>query len=172
VIAISLASRGAFLPDAGRVRESGCSRIGVAAQMLGVAVRDASGLVRGGDPRLLGAVAACGFDAAVVWAMLHAFGSAPAVAVLGLVYFVGQAANALPIPGAVSGGIAGVLIAFGIPAAAALTSVLAYRAIAVWLPSGIALAAVPGLRAMIARWERNGLRSRCSSSGAEIIPLR
>jgi putative heme transporter len=77
--------------------------IGVAAQLLGGAVRDASELGRGGEPRLLGAVAAWGFEAAVVWAMLHAFGSAPAVAVLLLAYFVGQAANTLPIPGAVSG---------------------------------------------------------------------
>jgi hypothetical protein len=153
VIAVSLASRGATLPDAGRVRESGRSRIGAAAQLLGVAVRDALRLVRGGDPRLLGAVAAWGFDTAVLWAMLHAFGSAPALAVMVLAYFVGQAANTLPIPGAVSGGIAGVLIAFGIPAAAALTSVLAYRTIAIWLPSGIALAALPGLDATIARWE-------------------
>jgi putative heme transporter len=164
VIAISLASRGAFLPDAGRVRESGRSRIGVAAQRLGGAVRDASGLVRGGDPRLLGAVAAWAFDAAVVWAMLHAFGSAPAIAVLVPGYFVGQAANTLPIPGAVSGGIAGVLIAFAIPAAAAPTSVPAYRAIAVWLPSGIALATLPGLRATIARWERNDLRSAAAQA--------
>jgi putative heme transporter len=124
VIAVGLSSRGATMPDDGRVRESGRSTVGAAAQLLGGAVRDAVGLVRGGDPRLLCAVAAWGFDAAVLWAMLRAFGSVPAVAVMVLAYFVGQAANTVPIPGAVSGGIAGVLIAFGIPAAA-LTSVLA-----------------------------------------------
>ena len=56
------------------------------------------------------------FDAAVLWAMLQAFGAAPAFAVVVLAYFVGQVGNTLPIPGAVSGGMAGVLIACGVPA--------------------------------------------------------
>jgi hypothetical protein len=66
VIAVGLSSRGAILPDAGRVRESGRSRVGAAAQLLGGAVWDAVGLVRGGDPRLLGAVAAWGLNGGVV----------------------------------------------------------------------------------------------------------
>jgi uncharacterized membrane protein YbhN (UPF0104 family) len=144
--------------DRGRLR----SRIRDSARLIGAAVRDARRLVRVGDPRLAGAIAYWLFDAAVLWAMLHAFGSPPVLPLVAFAYLVGQVANTVPIPGSVSGGIAGVLIAFGVPAELALPSVLAYRAIAVWLPSPVALAAIPGLRATIARW---GREDACAQSG-------
>jgi uncharacterized membrane protein YbhN (UPF0104 family) len=128
------------------------SRLGRGAQLLGDAVRDALALVRSGDARLAGALAYWLFDAAVVWAMLHAFGSQPSLLVVALAYFIGQVANTLPIPGSVTGGMAGVLIAFGVPAGLALPSVLAYRAVAIWLPSPVGIAAVARLRATVARW--------------------
>ena len=121
-------------------------------EALGEGVRDALALVRSLDPRLLGALAWWGFDAGVLWAMLHAFGAPPSLAVIVLGYFVGQVANTIPIPGAVSGGMLGVLLAFGVEADLALASVLAYRAIAIWLPAPIGLAALGGLRRTIARW--------------------
>jgi len=121
---------------------------------IGLAVHDACRLVRSGDRRLAGAIAYWAFDAGVLWAMLHAFGSPPVLPVLALAYLVGQVANTVPIPGSVSGGIAGVLIAFGVPAEVALPSVLAYRTVAVWLPTPVAMAAIPALRRTIARWER------------------
>jgi uncharacterized membrane protein YbhN (UPF0104 family) len=121
---------------------------------LGTGVRDALALVRAADLRLLGAIAWWGFDAAVLWAMLHAFGAPPALAVVVLGYFVGQVANTIPVPGAVSGGMVGVFLAFGVEADLALASVLAYRAVAIWLPTPIGLAALGSLRRTIARWER------------------
>jgi uncharacterized membrane protein YbhN (UPF0104 family) len=121
-------------------------------EAIGEGVRDALALVRSLDPRLLGAIAWWGFDAAVLWAMLNAFGAPPPLAVVVLGYFVGQVANTIPIPGAVSGGMVGVLLAFGVQPDLALTSVLAYRAIAIWLPAPIGLAALGGLRRTIARW--------------------
>jgi len=124
-------------------------RVTEAAGLLGTAIRDAR---RPADPRMLGAVGYWGFDAAVLWAMLHAFGASPALPVVVLAYFVGQVANTLPLPGSVSGGIAGVLIAFGVGAPVALAAVLAYRTIAVWLPVPAAVAALPGFRATLARW--------------------
>ena len=130
------------------------TRLRGGAQLVGHAVRDAIGLLRSGDVRLAGAPAYWMFDAAVLWAMLHAFGSPPALPIVALAYLVGQVANTLPIPGSVSGGMAGVLIAFGVPAGLALPSVLAYRTIAVWLPTPAAMAAIPGLRATIVRWAR------------------
>jgi uncharacterized membrane protein YbhN (UPF0104 family) len=138
----------------GREPDDRRGRLRGAARMVGDACRDACRIVRLGDPRLAGAIAYWAFDAAVVWAMLHAFGSPPALPIIALAYLVGQVANTLPIPGSVSAGIAGVLIAFGVPPALAIPSVLAYRAIAVWLPSPVAIAAVPALRRTIARWER------------------
>ncbi|MEA2361587.1 MAG: hypothetical protein QOD71_732 [Thermoleophilaceae bacterium] len=123
-----------------------------AADVLGTAVRDARSLVRSGDPRLLGAPAWWGFDAAVLWAMLQAFGAPPPLAVVVLAYFVGQIGNTMPIPGAVSGGIVGVLLAYGVQADLALVAVLAYRSVAIWLPAAIGLAALGGLRRTVARW--------------------
>jgi uncharacterized membrane protein YbhN (UPF0104 family) len=130
------------------------ARAAAGARLLGDAVHDAVALVRTADRRLAGAIGYWAFDAAVLWAMLNAFGSPPALAIVVLAYFVGQVANTLPIPGSVSGGIAGVLVAFGVPVGLALPAVLAYRAIAVWLPAPIAAAAIPRLRATIARWSR------------------
>ena len=153
-----------------------------AADVFGAAVRDAIGHVRSGDPRLLGALAWWTFDAAVLWAMLHAFGAPPPFAVVVLAYFVGQVGNTIPIPGAVSGGIVGVLVAFAVPADLALVSVLAYRAIAIWLPAPIGLVALGALRRTMARWSaedaaaevvagrRAGARARAGRAGAAPVP--
>jgi putative heme transporter len=121
---------------------------------LGTAVRDAIALVRSGDVRLLGAVAWWAFDAAVLWAMLQALGTPPSLAVVVFAYFVGQVANTIPIPGAVSGGMVAVLLAFGVEADLALASVLAYRSVAIWLPAPIGLLALGGLRRTFSRWAR------------------
>jgi hypothetical protein len=48
--------------------------------------------------------------------------------------------------------MAGVLIAFAVPADLALPAVLAYRAVSVWLPTPVAIASVPALRATVAGW--------------------
>jgi uncharacterized membrane protein YbhN (UPF0104 family) len=153
-LAVALALGGGADPqiDAGADANGRGSRLRSGARLIAGAVRDAAGLVRQGDPRLAGAVTYWVFDAAVLWAMLHAFGAPPALAVVALGYFVGQIANTLPIPGSVSTGITGVLIAFGVPVGLALPAVLAYRAVSVWLPAPVALAAIPGLRATVARW--------------------
>ena len=118
-------------------------------------IAEAAQLLRSGELRVVaGSIGYWAFDAAVLWAMLHAFGSSPVLPAVVLAYFVGQVANTLPIPGSVSGGMTGVLIAFGVPAELALPSVLAYRAVAIWLPSPVAIAAVPALRSTLARWGR------------------
>jgi putative heme transporter len=132
------------------VQPAGRLRRGV--HLLGDATADAIALLRTADPRLLGAVAWWLFDAAVLGAMLSAFGAAPAVPVVVLAYFVGQVGNALPVPGAVSGGILGVLLAFGVQPDVALVSVLVYRSVAIWLPAPVGLIALTSLRRTIARW--------------------
>jgi putative heme transporter len=158
VLCLALASRRVAEPqlhDAVDSKDTALrSRVGAGMRLIGEAVRDACGLLRCRDPRLAGALAYWVFDAAVVWAMLRAFGSAPVIPVVALAYFVGQVANTLPLPGSVSAGMTGVLITFGIPAETAIPAVLAYRAVAVWLPSPVAIAAVPALRATVARWGR------------------
>jgi len=138
------AGRGAAGEGAGRVRSG--------AALLGEAVDEALRFVGGADVRLLGAVAWWAFDAAVLWSMLHAFGAHVPLLVVVLAYFVGQAGNLVPVPGAVSGGIGGVLLACGVDADLAIVSVLGYRAVAIWLPAPIGLAALASLRGTLARW--------------------
>ena len=117
----------------------------------GKGVRGAATHLREADGRLLGALAWWAFDAAVLIAMFAAFGGGPELAVIVLAYFVGMVGNTLPIPGAVSGGMVGVLLAFGVPADLALVSVLSYRAVAIWLPAPVGLIALNGLRDNLAR---------------------
>lgn len=173
-LALALAGRRPSAGSTGPAREhaAGLARAGAALRdtpaTLGAAVRDAIALVRTGDLRLLGAPAWWAFDAAVLWAMLQALGTPPSLAVVVLAYFVGQVANTLPIPGAASGGVVGVLLAFGVAADLALASVLAYRALAIWLPAPIGLAALGGLRQTFARWARHDV----ALEPAPVRPLR
>jgi uncharacterized membrane protein YbhN (UPF0104 family) len=125
-----------------------------AAGVFGEAMRHALSHVRSLDARLLGAFAWWGFDMFVLWAMLHAFGSPPPIQLVVLAYFLGQVGNTIPIPGAVSGGLVGALLAFGVDADLAIVSVLAYRAIAIWIPAPVGLVALNALRRTIAGWGR------------------
>jgi putative heme transporter len=138
-------------PGASRLARAQAA-LGHAPATVGGAVRNAIALVRSGDPRLLGAIAWWAFDGAVLWAMLHALGAPPELTVLVLAYFLGQIANTIPVPGAASGGMVGVLLAFGVEADLALASVLAYRSVAIWLPAPLGLVALGGLRKTFARW--------------------
>lgn len=113
---------------------------------LGAAVRAAVALARRPRPGLLGAPAWWAFDCAVLWAAFHAVGAPPAVDVLVVGYFLGQVANTIPVPGAASGGMIGVFVAFGVDAELAVAAVLAYRAVAVWLPAPAGAHALAGLR--------------------------
>ena len=164
-----LAMAGIVLPllAAWLAPEEGVGRFGVAAAVVGGSVRDGLGFVRSLDPRLLGALAWWGFDMAVLWAMLHAFGTPPALSMIVLAYFLGQVGNTIPVPGAVSGGLVGALLAFGVDADLAIVSVLAYRAIAIWVPAPVGLVALSALRRTIAAWGReDALASAPESSAA------
>ena len=142
----------------------GTGRLRTAGAVLGGSVRGAIAHVRSADPRLLGAFAWWGFDMAVLYGMLNAFGAAPPFAVVVLAYFVGQVANTVPVPGAASGGLVGVLLAFGVTADLAIVSVLAYRAVAIWLPAPIGLVA---LGSCAARWRAGRARTpRGRAAGA------
>jgi uncharacterized membrane protein YbhN (UPF0104 family) len=132
----------------------GAGRLRTAGAVLGGSVRGALSHVRSADARLFGAVAWWGFDMAVLYGMLNAFGTPPAFQVVVLAYFLGQVANTVPVPGAASGGLVGVLLAFGVEADLAIVAVLAYRAVAIWIPAPIGVVALGNLRRTMARWER------------------
>jgi uncharacterized membrane protein YbhN (UPF0104 family) len=121
-------------------------------------VRGALAMLRRLDPSLLGAVAWWGFDIAVLWACLEAFGEAPPVPAIVMAYFTGMLGNLLPLPGGVGGvegGMIGALIAFGVPGGLAVVSVLTYRAIAFWLPTVPGVIAYLQLRHTVRGWEED-----------------
>jgi uncharacterized protein (TIRG00374 family) len=123
-------------------------------------VRTAIGLVRTGDPGLLGAPAWWAFDIATLWACFHAFGSPPPHAVIIMAYFVGWLANALPLPGGVGGvegGLIGAFTAFGVSVPSAVAAVLAYRALSFWLPTVPGAVAYFQLRRTVHRWRQQPL---------------
>lgn len=119
---------------------------------LSAALARAGRELRRPQPALIGAVAWWGFDIGVLFLMLHAFGSSPSVPLIVLAYFLGTFCNLLPVPGSLSGGLVGTLIALGTPAGGAVAAVFAYRAIAVWLPAVSGIPALSRLRISVARW--------------------
>jgi uncharacterized membrane protein YbhN (UPF0104 family) len=148
-------------PGDGRVRRL--------AGPVGRGVRDARGLLRSGNPALLGALMWWGFQIAVLWACFEAFGHAPSAAVLAVAFFVGMLANLLPLPGGVGGvdgGMVGALIAFGVEPELALLAVLGYRGFVFWLPIVPGAIAYLTLRRTVARWEREDAGEPAVASGA------
>jgi uncharacterized protein (TIRG00374 family) len=125
-------------------------RLAVALRAIGGGVEEAIEMLRGHDPRLLGAVAYWLLDNLVLWACFAAFGHAPSFWAVAMAYLVGMLANSIPVPGgfvAVEGGLVGMLLLFGIrPASAVLAAVVLYRAISLWVPALIGSLAFMGLR--------------------------
>src|SRR6476661_1397058 len=148
IVAALFAQR--IAPGEGRVR-------GVMAPV-GQGVRDARALLARREPGLLGALAWWAGDVAVLVVCLHAFGAAPAIAVVVVAYFVGILANLLPLPGGVGGvdgGMVGALVLFGVDPALAVVGVLAYRGFAFWLPIAPGVLAFFSLRRTVGRWQRD-----------------
>lgn len=129
---------------AGQARES--------LPVLRAGLRRSAGELRRPHPALLGALAWWVFDIAVLFALLHAFGAHPALSVVVLGYLLGTMFNVVPLPGSLSGGLIGVLIALGGPAAPVIAAVLAYRALATWLPAATGVFSLGRLRTTVPRW--------------------
>jgi uncharacterized protein (TIRG00374 family) len=132
------------------------SHVAAAPATAATGIRTALALVRERNPHLLGAVAWWGFDIAVLWACLHAFGASPPKGVIVMAYFVGMIGNTLPLPGGiggVEGGMVGAFSAFGVDAGVAFVSVLAYRVFAFWLPTLPGGVAYLQLRRTVRRWQ-------------------
>ena len=133
----------------------GRGRVGVALHAFGEGIAESLRLIRGGDPRLLGAVAYWLFDNLALFVCLVMFGHAPTVWVVAMAYLVGMLANSLPVPAglvAVEGGLVGMLVLFGAhPASLVLAAVVIYRAISLWVPALIGSFAFLQLRREIAK---------------------
>ena len=131
-----------------------------AAAVLGGAVRDAIGHLRSLDPRLLGALVWWGFDMAVLYGMLNAFGTAPASRSSSSRTSSGRSATRSRSPARSAAAWSARCWRSASTADLAIVSVLAYRAIAIWLPAPIGLVALGALRRTIAAMGPRGRRGR------------
>ena len=103
---------------------------------------------------VLGLIGYLGFDVMILWATFHAFGAAPAMAILWMGYLVGELGGLIPVPGGIGGvdlGLVGMLVLYNVPVGAATAAVLAYRAIALWVPALVGSGAFVLLRRSLAR---------------------
>lgn len=94
--------------------------------------------------RLVGAFGYLGFDIAVLFCLFRGFGFHISWAVLILSYLIGYLATIIPVPGGIGvldGGLVGILVLYGTPAATSVAAVLVYHAISFWVPSVCGLTA-------------------------------
>jgi uncharacterized membrane protein YbhN (UPF0104 family) len=124
-------------------------------EIAGRAARMALQMVRERPALLCWAVLYWAADVAVLDVCFRAFGTAPALGVLILGYFLGHIGNLVPIPGGiggVEGGMVGVLVACGMPISLAIVGTIAYQLVSTWLPVAPGLGAYWSLRRRINRW--------------------
>ena len=124
-------------------------RIAVSIGTLADAVDDTDRLLfhRGGWRAVFGAVAYLGFDTLVLWTAFDAVHAhpVPGYAVVVMAYVIGALGNSLPLPAGIgaAGGIAGMLILYGVGHGPAVAAVVLYEAIGLIVPligGGIAYA--------------------------------
>jgi uncharacterized membrane protein YbhN (UPF0104 family) len=113
---------------------------------------EAVAIVRSGDVQVIGgSIGYWAFDNAVLIATFAAFGVTLPLTVVLMGYLIGQLGGLLPLPGGIGGidgGLIGVLVLYGAPAAATVAAVLAYRLILFWVPLVI------GAPAFVSLWRR------------------
>ena len=138
-----------------RIDRRGSSRFTVSLEALAGGVEEALALLRARDPWLyVGLIGYLFFDVMVVWAMFHAFGSAPALATVWMGYLIGELGGLIPVPGGIGGvdlGLIGAYVVYGVSLTSATAAVLAYRAIALVVPTAIGAVAFAFLRRSLAR---------------------
>jgi len=115
-------------------------KIALAITSLADAVEDTERLLvhRRSYPAILGIVAYLGFDVLVLWSAFLAIHAqpAPGFAVVLMAYIIGALGGSIPLPGAIGtiGGIAGMLILYGVDHNAAVAAVLLHQAIGLIVP--------------------------------------
>jgi uncharacterized membrane protein YbhN (UPF0104 family) len=135
-------------------------------------VRESLELLRRRDPWLLvGLAGYLAFDVMILWATFHAFGAAPALAIIWIGYLIGELGGLIPVPGGVGGvdlGLVGTLVLYHVPVGAATAAVLAYRAIALWVPAVVGAGSFVLLRRSLAA--ENVAVGNCADGGeVEVI---
>ena len=93
---------------------------------------------RDGLTTVLGAVAYLGFDLLILWLALLAVHAhpAPSFAIVVMAYIIGALGGSLPLPASIGtiGGIAGMLIVYGVHHDSAVAAVLLHQAIGLLVP--------------------------------------
>ena len=135
-------------------------------------VREAVGLLRTRDPRLLlGLFAYLAGDILVLWAAFRGLGQSPEIAIVAIAYLIGQLGNLVPLPGGiggVEGGLIGALVLYGVAAVPATAAVLLYRVVQLWLPAGLGALAFVQLRRML-RGEASDIAMCGEGEAVEIL---
>ena len=122
-----------------------------AAALLRDGVHESIALLRAHDPLIIGGcIGYLAFDIAALGAAFQAFGGGgPAVAAFVLAYTLGQVGSLIPTPGGLGGtegGLIGMFVLYGSPAAPAAAAVLAYRVFQLGLPVVFGLLAFRQIR--------------------------
>jgi uncharacterized membrane protein YbhN (UPF0104 family) len=103
-----------------------------------VAATDRMLFHRGGLRSVLGAIGYLGFDVLVLWIAFSAIHAhpIPSFAVVSMAYVIGALGASLPLPAGIGavGGIAGMLILYGVGHQAAVAAVLIYEAVGLLVP--------------------------------------
>jgi uncharacterized membrane protein YbhN (UPF0104 family) len=126
-----------------------------AAGLLRDGVKESIALLRAHDPLVIGGcVGYLAFDVAALGAAFQAFGGgAPPFGAFVLAYALGQVGSLIPTPGGIGGtegGLIGMLVIYGAPAAPAAAAVLAYRVFQLGLPAILGLLAFRQIRRRLA----------------------
>ncbi|MEA2144049.1 MAG: putative heme transporter, partial [Solirubrobacteraceae bacterium] len=126
-----------------------------AAALLRDGVKKSIVLLRDHDPLVIGGcIGYLTFDIAALGAAFQAFGGAgPPFGAFVLAYALGQVGSLIPTPGGLGGtegGLIGMLVVYGAPAAPAAAAVLAYRVFQLGLPAILGLLAFRQIRRRLA----------------------
>ncbi len=157
----------------GADREKG-SRLTLLLRTLGGGIDEALALLRTRDPWLyVGLAGYLFFDVTVMWAMFHAFGSAPTPAIVWMGYLIGELGGLIPVPGGVGGvdlGLIGTYVLYGVSLTSATAAVVGYRAVALLVPMVLGAVAFTLLRRSLAR-EAVAISSCAPGEEVEVIGL-
>jgi uncharacterized membrane protein YbhN (UPF0104 family) len=116
------------------------AKIAAAISTLGAAVEDTKLLLfrRGSWVAVLGVVSYLVFDVLVLWCAFHAVNAhpVPGFAIVIMAYIIGALGGSLPLPAAAGtiGGMAGMLLLYGLRSHTALAAVLLHQAIGLIVP--------------------------------------
>ncbi len=153
-IVVTIASGGWAAGAERRLDARGKRRAAAVMRALAGGVEESLMLLRERDPLLLiGLIGYLGFDVGVLWATFHAFGAAPALAIIWIGYLIGELGGLVPVPGGIGGielGLVGALVLYGVHVGDATAAVLGYRALALIVPALTGLAAFALLRRTLA----------------------